>query len=98
MDRNHTTLREMFSKAMEANREDWEEAIVSRESWLDIPVPQSYGDVSQLPSQIDSQKFYVWTQHYVYFLDCDDDIYDVGFVPRSPEAFRSGLKFANCPT
>jgi hypothetical protein len=97
MENSFTSLREMFAKAMEINRDDWKDVIVSRESWLDIPIPQSYGDVSQLPSRVDSQKFYVWTQNYVYFLDCDDDIYDVGFVPRSPEAFRSGLKGNQTP-
>jgi hypothetical protein len=48
MEQEFTTLREMFSEVMEKTEENWEGATVSRESWLDIPIPQSYGDVSLL--------------------------------------------------
>lgn len=92
MEQEFTTLREMFSEVMEETGENWEGATVSRESWLDIPIPHSYGDVSLLYPPIDPRHVFVWTRNHVYFLDWNDDSYFVNYVPRGPESFRSSLK------
>ena len=83
----------MFSEVMEGNQDSWEEVIVSRESWLDVRIPcDSCGDVTQLPRPIEMREFFIWTQNFVYFLECDDVYCYATCTFRTPEAFRASLK------
>jgi hypothetical protein len=81
-----TTLREIFSEALRKNSETWSEDVeVSRETWLDTPIPCSCGDISTFPRPIEAGLFFVWTENFVYSFACDDPYYYVVWVPRNPK-------------
>jgi hypothetical protein len=92
MNKEFTTLREMCSQEMGFNNDSWSGAVVSYESWLDVPIPQSDGEVFRLPESIKGGEFLVWTQDFVYFMDFWLDGWTVNSVTRIPEAFRNKME------